>query len=1213
MRCIPRLYAQRLVALVATATVSLLSVRALAQQDINPPLPNVMLMVDTSGSMEFMPDGSIPTVCGATNNSSDINRWAALVSVLTGTVENRGCYKQLRSSANFVTEYAIGGVPPYDQLYGLPHHRIVSNGCVAGPGVLPANAYTWPAGAIAYHPYNNIAGSCAAPGFVQYGDGLMDVYRDRLRFGLMTFDTRSNPGTGVGGGNSVDPNTGFSGMWSYYDDWQGGGAPTQGHPPNCVFQMFEVGARNAGAPPWEGRMIGLGRPDAPLTEIQTGNDHIQEALLAMRPYGATPLAGMMEDAYTFFRNDVSNDPVQPAYPFAPPGDPYFGDGCRESYIILLSDGEPNLDLRPFCENGNGVCPFREPHVVAKELSAPANPNLAVKTFTVGFGLSSASGIDCNTIDPATDFNSGGQCDGATGALKACCSLMRIAYEGGTQHAFFADNLTTLKSELSKILELISAASTSRTVPAFASAASTQASNSNAPAVAYEFTTSFRPGVNSLWSGNLERHRWECKLQSGVLVPELQAIDVAKGDNFSENVNTGKLTRPREFMTFVGNTVLSGGISIVDSRGTIRPNLSSNDGLGLYDGSVEQGGLSDIANAMQTSPKAMGLDPMPAACSDPLLAAGSPSNCAYQVMKWELGGNNGGAKPNRQGAEFGAIYHSSPALVGAPRAFIRDPSYARFAEQNASRPVVLYTATTDGQLHAFKVASNDATEVSLLADSLENNELWSFLPPYVLPGLLAQYPISQQILLDGVPVVKDVFFERTLAQAQAGGTAAGVDWHTVLVAGGRGGGGFYYALDVTDPNNPTFLWQIGHVRTSTPMFSSFSRTPAIATIRYDNGSGVKEVGVAILPGGTGTLDPDPTCTRSRITGSTSHIDPSYQPRSNVRCWNDGPGRSLTIVRLDTGEVLMRFQQNNDDGPSVLLPARRKNVKFDAPISSQPVPYPSQVGQIANRIFVGDADGTMWRVDLSDANPSNWEVDLMFDGYPLPGDSYNDGQPIDTTPVVAVDGVGNTVVLFSTGDQETFHATGTMETRIWSITEKPVAVGGKPFSVDANWFIPFTGGKRVTGPIALFDEVAYFSTFEPQVGGSVCNEGFGSLWGVDYLASNPSGGGPRPQPRLAVDPDAIPLTFTDELPQSPGTIVFGVAITQEPACFETTTVNDEFVGSYQAISQSTPPTFTLTYHTGTSGTAAVGSQTKAAKRALPSPKQTTRIDSWASVVE
>ncbi len=33
------------------------------------------------------------------------------------------------------------------------------------------------------------------------------------------------------------------------------------------------------------------------------------------------------------------------------------------------------------------------------------------------------------------------------------------------------------------------------------------------------------------------------------------------------------------------------------------------------------------------------------------------------------------------------------------------------------------------------------------------------------------------------------------------------WKTVLVAGLNGGGRGYYALDVTDPDNPAALWEL----------------------------------------------------------------------------------------------------------------------------------------------------------------------------------------------------------------------------------------------------------------------------------------------------------------------------------------------------------------------------------------------------------------------
>jgi len=400
----------------------------------------------------------------------------------------------------------------------------------------------------------------------------------------------------------------------------------------------------------------------------------------------------------------------------------------------------------------------------------------------------------------------------------------------------------------------------------------------------------------------------------------------------------------------------------------------------------------------------------------------------------------------------------------------------------------------------------------------------------------------------------------------------------------------------------------------PLFGETSGAPAIAMVSMQDGSDVKEVAVAILPGGTGTLMTG-SCPRNNNGPWTYFDDQIYTPRAEVRCWEEGPARSITIVRLEDGKVLKSFRGVSGDGPTTLNSALVKVVGFDSPITGQAVPYPSQVGQVSDRIYVGDADGTLWRIDLSNPDPVQWDAHIAFDTYTLHG--AEDGEPIQGAPVVAVDGLGNTVLLVSTGDQETFHvATGGMHNYIWSILERPEKVGTVPFSMDMNWGIHFEDGKRVTGPIALFDEVAYFSTFTPQpITVNACSNGGGSIWGVDYIEDQGGASPPPPQPRLPVDPNANPIVYVDEDPQPAGTVVFGVAITQEPACYDSATVTDDYVGaSYTTVTQSSPPTFVLKWHTGQhGGSTNQGSNTKTESRVLPTPRQTTRIDSWASVVE
>lgn len=1193
--------------------------QAAAQIDIEPPRPNVLLLVDTSGSMEYMPDGSLPATCTPTA-TSDLNRWATLVTVLTGTVQARGCFRQDRKSVEFVNEFKLAGLDPYDRDYKLPHHRIVSNGCVAGPGNLPSSVFDWPTGAIAYHQYTSVVQPCnngIGPDFVQDEDGLMDAFRDRVRFALMTFDPHSNPGTGYAGA-AMNAATGMAGMWSYFPDWaSGAGTPAQGNPDECALSPFEVGARNPAAPPWEGRLISGGAPSAPLlptagqVSIREINGHIQEALLALRPYGATPLAGMMEDAYTFYRLDDWVDPVT-GQPFAPAADPYYSGGCRGSYIIVLSDGEPNLDLKPACEAGTGHCPYREPYEVARELATNGPAGQLVRTFAVGFGLSSTASMDCDDLVMPNDYEGTGPCVGATGSLKACCTLARIAYEGQTTKAYFADDTATLKSALSNVFAQIASGSTSRTVPAFSGGSAVGDGDPDTPdPKAYEFVSSFDPITGDhIWQGNLERKRWVCENTAEGYKAVLKSIDQSIGDDFAWNINQGESLRARQFMTVVGQSVSNN----IYSRRSIRPHLTgADDGIGTYSGVTYQGGETDIASVMQGHPKAMELDPIVPTCSAAVLQASSPGDCAYKVMNWQLGGSNGTSFPSRDGHEFGAIYHSSPFVIGTPDDYLRDESYAVFAVASAERPLMLYTATTDGQLHAFKVATNKQNDADGLGYSQKNNELWSFLPPHVLPGIMSQYPTTQRILLDGAPVVADVVFERTDDQAKAGGGSGAAEWRTVLVAGGGSAGGFYYALDVTEPEEPTFLWQLSTDDAGEPLFGSYSATPAIATIGYLEGTEVKEVAVAMLPGGEGTLSGSGAC--GRASSGYQHIDANYQPRGQVRCWAAGPSRSLTIVRLSDGRILKTFRGDSlTDGPTSVVASRVKDVNFDSPITGVPVPYPSRPGQVADRVYVGDADGTLWRITLADPNPANWNAHIAFDGYPSSIDGALEGQPVAIPPVVAVDGIGNTIVLFATGDQEDFFTSVTgMKSRLWSIKESAEKVGQVPFKVEANWLLSFPNGKRVTGPIALFDKVAYFSTFTPTSGSDVCVDGFGSIWGVHYTDSEPSAEGPQPLARLAIDPNAVPIEYEREQEQAAGVAVFGVTVTQKPSCYTTTTVSDNYTGAHAQISSSDQPVYQLVYQTGSGGTASEGSKTNTETQVLPELSEMTRIDSWASIIE
>ena len=106
----------------------------------------------------------------------------------------------------------------------------------------------------------------------------------------------------------------------------------------------------------------------------------------------------------------------------------------------------------------------------------------------------------------------------------------------------------------------------------------------------------------------------------------------------------------------------------------------------------------------------------------------------------------------------------------------------YVASTASRKAVLYAGANDGMLHAF--------------DADTGNELWAFVPSFVMPELYkladVDYRDKHRYFVDGSPVVADIY--------------TGSTWKTILVGGLNAGGKGYYALDITDPDNPVALWE-----------------------------------------------------------------------------------------------------------------------------------------------------------------------------------------------------------------------------------------------------------------------------------------------------------------------------------------------------------------------------------------------------------------------
>jgi type IV pilus assembly protein PilY1 len=599
------------------------------------------------------------------------------------------------------------------------------------------------------------------------------------------------------------------------------------------------------------------------------------------------------------------------------------------------------------------------------------------------------------------------------------------------------------------------------------------------------------------------------------------------------------------------------------------------------------------------------------------------------------------------------------VEGRPSQFLLDQSYQGFVTTQVTkkRPSVLYASSNDGFLHAFKIAQVDRDDASeaMQVKTKATNELWAFVPPGVLPRLRSQYPASHQLLLDGTPAIKEVVatedsslpgaykfkLERSSAQARGGqGT-----WRTILVQSyGKQYPG-YFALDVTDPvpsstDGPKFLWQLVTDTAGNQLFGEGGGTPLITTVYLDH----KEVAVAVLPGGYSRTpgtdaagSPNTGCNRAKDWSST--ITP--RPRAAVPCYGSVAAavlaRSITVVRLDSGEILRSFRQDEAEVPGL----EGKNVVtqafIDSPMTGQPVAYPNDVGGVADRVFIGDQDGGLWRLNFASetGKTSDWTVDLFFDAFPSDGTGefshkWNHGQPVISVPVISVDRKGSLTIAFSTGEQEAIGSDPTKPGNyVWSLTEE-FSADRTTLTPKVNWYLALTGalaGDRVIGEMALFSGDLFFSTVGPGTSNDACSSGSGKVWGMHYIdaVGKAKGAGGTTSKTLGnlVNADGY-LDATTLLGSNTQAFLSGVSVAQQPTCDSPGTAGDNgyfAYGSKPTGGAAAPGKYQLIIPTGdrTSTSTKPGISNinlgggNAVAIDLNKPVTPLIVDSWASIVE
>ncbi|MCB1636727.1 MAG: PQQ-binding-like beta-propeller repeat protein, partial [Xanthomonadales bacterium] len=304
-----------------------------------------------------------------------------------------------------------------------------------------------------------------------------------------------------------------------------------------------------------------------------------------------------------------------------------------------------------------------------------------------------------------------------------------------------------------------------------------------------------------------------------------------------------------------------------------------------------------------------------------------------------------------GDEANAVRGDEDAFSFEDGSAERNARYDQFRRSFRFRPERVYVGANDGMLHAF--------------DGNSGEEIWGFVPYKVYPNLSrlsSPQDLDFQSYVDGTPEVRDAFI--------------GGSWRTILVQTLRLGGQAVFAMDVTDANNPSLLWEYSDASSGGENLGFTYGQPYIT--RLHNGRWA-----ALVPGG-------------------------YNPE--IADGNAGTREaSLYVIDLQTGSLLRKFLLGNGTiglggvvGGDYALECEPGNLEFCTVTGAN-------VRDVTDVAFAGDLTGNLWRFDLTDASPGSWTVDRMFQA--RNGDGF--AQPITAQPWLAFTEDRQVVVLFGTG--------------------------------------------------------------------------------------------------------------------------------------------------------------------------------------------------------
>ena len=840
------------------------------------------------------------------------------------------------------------------------------------------------------------------------------------------------------------------------------------------------------------------------TTGHTNRDALLNAVQTLAPNGSTALSEALYEIGQYFNSakpaygatiGTSNGFYSPSPIDAP---------CQNNYVIFVTDGASNSDANssvagltnnlsnicptspcpsntPFGTGNADCCPVNDVNGgnngldsaladVARYLNTGTNN---IITYTVGFGLEGASASAVNLLAQAADSTH------------------------GKGQSFLATSQSSLNLAFSQIMANIYSINTSFVAPVVP--VSPQNRTFGGSRVYMGF---FKPNNNTYWNGNLKKY--------GI-------------DTSNNIVDVNNTSSTPSYATWVDINPANGiddltGVALPTGavNGSFKSAAQSFWSTSADAGNVTKGGagalLQSTAAATRTiytattTGSVTSIVPFNTTNVTPAMlgfAAGDTTdqtnliNFIYGQDAYNVGGT--GATTANRSWIMGDVVHSRPLAI----------NYTSFAFTTANEAscsvnkALIFVGSNDGMLHAIR--------------DCDGSEAWAFIPPDLLPNLQNINSVQHSYYVDSTPVA---YVYNKLNDGNI--NAANGDKVVMLFGERRGGGsayapttGFYYALNVTNPTSPTFLWTISNTAPA-GVFSELAETWSEPKIVKMNISGIDNI-VAVFGAGYDNPNEDerygPT---QNFTGTATNgtaalntgagLLTSTDATSGTPPYSGAPkGRGIYAVQLAT--------LNGSGVPTITTSATKTWGYTSATYSfaSQITAVSTKNNGYTDRIYVGDTGGNLWRFDVGATSTASWTGTKIF--------SSGSGRKIFYAPSVVAE-VGYLMVFFGTGDRE--HPLNTAVTdRMYAIKD-PYPTGLSSTLTESNltdvttdalqtttvtgdasvtnsvpyllnqltassgWFIqlnrsdssnnPILGEKVLASPL-VFNKVAYFNTYAP----------------------------------------------------------------------------------------------------------------------------------------